>query len=155
MAIQNFSWVIQEKLGASALPGKSFFKEDTILADLGELYQKGIRCLVSLTDLTSPFAQLCKQAGLEWLYYPIPDFGIPSDIQSFETMISQAITYMDNNLPICVHCYAGIGRTGLVLTCLVGRYYSLKSVDAIAFVRKTRSAIETNDQLKFINNFLP
>jgi protein-tyrosine phosphatase len=96
----------------------------------------------------------CRAAGLEWHYYPIADFGIPENIDGFDDLITTIIDSMDRNRPVCVHCFAGIGRTGLVLCCTLGRYLKLPAERAIRAVRKVRSALETREQVSFVGRYL-
>ena len=151
----NFSWIIPDKLAGAALPGGGFFRgESNLRQDLRDLHERGIRCLVSLTDSASYFALPCQEAGLIWHFFPIPEFSIPERVESFEELIATVIGHMERGQPVCVHCYAGIGRTGLVLCCTVGKYLSLPPPKAINLVRSIRSALETRDQERFVHRFL-
>jgi hypothetical protein len=159
--IDNFSWVIRDKLAGSAIPDEAYSARTalsgsgaTSAADLIDLYGRGIRCLVSLTDRAEDLGPLCRAAGLDWHYYPISDFGIPDSIYSFDKLITSIIDSMDRSRPVCVHCFAGIGRTGLVLCCAVGRYLQLPADQAIAAVRKIRLALETREQESFVRRYL-
>jgi len=159
--IDNFSWVIREKLAGSAIPdeaygGRSalFGADGTVATDLADLYGRGIRCLVSLTERAADLGPHCRAAGLNWHYYPITDFGIPESVASFDNLITTIIDSMDRNRPVCVHCFAGVGRTGLVLCCTVGRYLRLPAAQAIAAVRGVRSALETREQEGFVHRYL-
>jgi hypothetical protein len=158
--IDNFSWVIRGKLAGSAIPDEAyggrtaFFNKGTIATDLADLYGRGIRCLVSLTARAADLDPHCRAAGLDWHYYPITDFGIPDSIDSFDNLITGIIDSMNRNRPVCVHCFAGIGRTGLVLCCAVGKYLQLPAARAIATVRKVRSALETREQESFVRRYL-
>jgi protein-tyrosine phosphatase len=159
--IDNFSWVIRDKLAGSAIPDEAYggrtalFGAGGLLAtDLADLYGRGIRCLVSLTDRAADLGSHCRTAGLEWHYYPITDFGIPDSMESFDNLITAIIDSMNRDRPVCVHCFAGIGRTGLVLCCTVGRYLQLPAAQAIATVRDVRSALETREQESFVRRYL-
>jgi hypothetical protein len=155
MALQNFSWVIPDRLAGSAMPGKSVHPVDAhVYTDLQELFTIGIRCLLSLRDMPEFFGGLCERAGIRWISYPIPDFGVPSDIKAFEQMVRNAVAVLKKDIPLCVHCYAGIGRTGIVLACIVGIYFSIDGEAAIEKVRNDRLALETDEQIVFVNTFL-
>ena len=159
--IGNFSWVIRDKLAGSAIPDEAYGGRNALFGsggavstDLADLYGRGIRCLVSLTDRAEDLGPHCRAAGLNWHYYPIADFGIPHSIDSFDNLITAIIDSMNRDQPVCVHCFAGVGRTGLVLCCTVGRYLQLPAAQAIVRVRKIRSALETREQESFVRLYL-
>jgi hypothetical protein len=159
--VDNFSWVIRDKLAGSAIPDEAYSGRNalfgsggTIATDLADLYGRGIRCLVSLTDRAEGLGPCCRQAGLDWHYYPITDFGIPESIESFDYLITAIIDSMNRSRPVCVHCFAGIGRTGLVLCCTVGRHLQLPAARAIATVRRIRPALESREQERYVRRYL-
>ena len=113
---------------------------ECIVSDLEEYYERGVRCLVSLESANSSIDILCGKAGLIWIYFPIHNFNIPHDREAFSRLVDSLIDHIENERPVCIHCYAGIGRTGLVLSCIVGKYLSLDAGNAIRIVRKSRLA---------------
>jgi protein-tyrosine phosphatase len=155
MAINNFSWVIPKTLAGSAMPGGIFsYHHSYVLSDLQDLFDEGIRSLISLEFMPASFGSLCESAGITWVYYPLEDFTVPKDIPGFERIVDESMGMMRQGVPVCVHCRAGIGRTGLMLSCIAGKYYSLEASAAIAFVRKKRSALESEEQIDFVSHFL-
>lgn len=150
----NFSWVIPGRLAGAALPGGYAGSPHDALTDLRDLRELGVRCLVSLTDSASFLGPLCEQAGLSWLFSPIPDFGIPDDEEAFDTLVETLLRRLEEGVPVCAHCYAGIGRTGLLLSCLVGRHLGLPPEAAIRRVRAARAALETSEQERFVLRYL-
>jgi protein-tyrosine phosphatase len=158
--IANFSWIIPGRLAGAAIPDEAYYPEfapagaDGAAGDLADLYSRGIRCLVSLTDRAARLGPACGRAGLKWIYHPIVDFGVPSDTDAFDGLISTVIEHMDRSQAVCVHCYAGIGRTGLVLCCTAGRYLRLPPAQAISRVRSLRPALETREQERFVHRYL-
>ena len=69
-------------------------------------------------------------------------------------IIRKADAILHDSTPLCVHCYAGIGRTGIVLASIVGLHFSINGTAAIDKVRSCRLALETDEQIEFVNVFL-
>ncbi|NHJ83903.1 MAG: hypothetical protein FK734_00490 [Asgard group archaeon] len=84
----------------------------------------------------------------------ITDYMTPSRTQ-VEEFIGLLIKYRDEKKPVLVHCWAGCGRTGLMLALAERFVYGESDPEkAIENVRKIRScAIETQEQREFIINF--
>jgi atypical dual specificity phosphatase len=143
------------KLAGSAMPGGTMYAVDAYAgADLQELRSHGVSTVCSLAPVVEGFAGLCERNGLRWLYYPIEDFGVPRDIRAFERVIQEAVEHIRADEAVCVHCRAGIGRTGIGLACIVGRYLGLDGEAALKTVRRRRSGVETDIQSAFIYQFL-
>jgi hypothetical protein len=89
---------------------------------------------------------LYRQAGFQVLHLPIPDGGVPSrdELAALVTAISQRAQAGDH---VVIHCYAGIGRTGLVLAAMAKFLLGLSGAAAIAWVRDSiPRAVETPAQ---------
>ncbi len=149
MTLTNFSWVIPGKLSGSSMPRCTDGRNDVLW-----LAEQGVKVLVSLSRPYGPVEDVCREAGVTWIDHPIPDFGVPEDQIVFDDLVEDLIDNMDSHHPVCVHCQAGIGRTGLVLSCIMGKYLSLSSRSAIKAVKKVRPAIETSEQEEFIRQYL-
>jgi hypothetical protein len=155
MAIENFSWVLEGKLAGMAEPtGLRWGPEESILTDLRELFRRGVRCLLSAKPMEPGFGRLCQTAALKWIYYPIDNFSIPEDPLKFHDIVTEALEEVQRGNPVCVHCYAGIGRTGMVLSCLAGRYLHMKPDKAIRLVRSARESFDTDEQVLFAREYL-
>src|SRR5512133_79903 len=154
MSLINFSWVIPGKLAGSSMPGSNSGDALLLQEDIGQLADAGIKHLFSLELPDKSLTLLCKKAGIQWLYFYIPDFGIPDSVDEFNGMIDRLLQSIEQGDTVCVHCRAGIGRTGMVLTCAVGKLYMLGYKKAIDTVRRTRKAVETQEQETFIKQYL-
>ncbi len=142
-------------LAGSAVPGGfESSDEQMVRIDLNFFKSEGIHTLVSLQEMDPLWGAWCAAAGIRWIHYPIPDFSTPSDIATFDTLVRSLIESLNNKEPVCVHCRAGIGRTGMLLSCIMGKFLLLSPKAAIAAVRATRMALDTPLQEKFVGEYL-
>jgi atypical dual specificity phosphatase len=107
-----------------------------LLAETGECYY------VTGQDLSA----LYLQAGFHVLHLPIPDGGVPSR-DELAGLVTAIIQHAQAGQHTVIHCYAGIGRTGLVLAAMAKRLLGLSGEAAIAWVRRSiPGAVETPAQ---------
>ena len=117
------------------------FREEQIavvvlLADDHECLQKAGRNLRALY----------LDAGMQVLYLPIPDFGVPAK-DDLEQAVHHTIAYAQAGRHIVIHCSAGIGRTGLFAAYLAKRCLGLSGAEALQWVRcSIPHAVETPEQ---------
>ncbi len=142
-APQGFSWVEKPLLAALARPSS--------LEDLVWLRAQGIEVLVSLTE-DRPRRDWTEEAGLLVFHEPLEDMEAPSQEQ-LERTVSAVLKATAHNMPVAVHCGAGLGRTGVILAAyLVAKGASAQS--AVARVRRLRpGSIETDEQAEAVELF--
>uniref|UniRef100_A0A8C8SN77 protein-tyrosine-phosphatase n=1 Tax=Pelusios castaneus TaxID=367368 RepID=A0A8C8SN77_9SAUR len=97
---------------------------------------------------------------IHFQYVAWPDRGIPDNYAHFLEMIEHVRQRQgDDEAPICVHCSAGCGRTGVICTLEYVRHLLLqKSIppnfsifDIVVEMRKQRpSAVQTLEQYEFL-----
>ena len=134
--VPNFSWLIEEKLAGMAYP-----QAEEALAALKAL---GVRALLSLSEEPVP-AEMLARFDLQAAHLPITDFSAPT-MRQIEQAIALINHFLEDGLPVAIHCHAGIGRTGTILACyLVSQ--GATAEEAIRRVRAVRpGSVETSGQ---------
>jgi len=96
---------------------------------------------------------ICNQKGIEFIQFQIEDRGVP-DIKIFRALVTQLSLDLKNGENIAIHCRAGVGRAGLLSSCI------LKNCDidvkrAIEEVSSARRITipDTKEQYKYILDF--
>ena len=134
--LPNFGWLFENKLAAMAYPQS----EDAFTL----LYQIGIRAVLNLSEAPLPY-EAPNTLGLLIRHISIADFTAPT-LQQAKEAVTVISTCLDRNMPVAVHCLAGLGRTGTILACyLVGMEMSANN--AIIIIREWRpGSIEVPEQ---------
>ncbi|MBM4049232.1 MAG: protein phosphatase [Planctomycetes bacterium] len=140
----DFTWLVQDEIGAMPRPGPG-------TADFEFLKDNGIEALVSLTE-TALRKSLVEEFGFEYLHVPVNDFTAPS-LEQVEKFVAFVKRMRDAKKKVAVHCGAGLGRTGTMLSCyLVSKGYTAQ--DSIARVRKVRpGSVETREQEALVKDY--
>jgi len=149
------------QLGLTLAPGKKTDEKDVqwerdLETDLKRLKEEyGVGVLVSLmerdeySDLQIPeLFQKAEEQGMEVLYLPIPDYGVPNapEDDNYRPFIEDIASRIEEGETVIVHCRGGLGRSGMVAaSVLVALGHSAE--DALGTVRGAREgAVETPDQ---------
>lgn len=81
-------------------------------------------------------------AGLEVLWFPIPDGTAPSDVEATARLVDRILERLASGRTVVVHCHGGIGRSGtIVAACLVAS--GVDPARALEVVRDERAAAAT------------
>lgn len=143
----NFSFIIPNKLAGMGRPGAV----SPLAGELLQLQRENIGALVSLTEDALDRAEL-KSAKMAYLHLPIVDYSTPT-LAQIDELVEFVQTQNANGKAVCVHCAAGIGRTGTMLACYLVALGETAE-QAINSVRAIRvGSIETKAQEQCIHDY--
>ena len=126
-------WLIPDKLAGMSRPP---------LEDLPQLYQAGMRGIVSVMDEPSGIEEY-RDAGFQALWLPITG-GKPPTVEQVKQFVEFAEPLIENNCSVVAHCTSGNRRTGTLLAA----YLVAKGEDperAISLVKEARPTAELRD----------
>ncbi|MDO6460617.1 tyrosine-protein phosphatase [Granulosicoccaceae sp. 1_MG-2023] len=133
-------------------------------ADLDAIVEWGARGVVTLVEEhelsiagVSDLPERIRAERLWWRHMPMMDMYIPEE--DFESdwvregaRIRNLLTHGEN---IIIHCYAGLGRTGLLAAKILVEF-GMQPEDAIKRVRETnKRRIQTKEQADYIRALRP
>ncbi len=132
---QRFSWIIEDVLAGMERPGSFFTPEE----DLEFLKNMKIEVIVNLEEYYKEYK------GFEVKHIPINDFTAPllSDFEEFVKFVDSKVKEKKRTV---VHCYAGMGRTNLMLASYLIHHQELEPYEALNFVKARRPIHFVNEE---------
>ena len=140
---QSVSWLIPGKLAKSYIPDS---------ADLLEWHSAGIQSVVNLLEeYYDDITQQELRHGFAVLHSPIPDMCAPPLDQ-----LQMIVQWIDGEIgagrKVLVHCFAGIGRTGIILAAYL-MHIGMPMHDALRNILSVGSEPQTNEQRDILEEF--
>jgi protein-tyrosine phosphatase len=135
---------IDEKLAVGPMPSED------LIEDLAKTF-KAVVVLLEDWELDYDI-QVWSKFGLQVKHLPIPDFGTPN-LADLHGLIDWIKRETEDGGAVFVHCYAGIGRSGMVAAAyLLSKGYDVDT--AIEHVRaRVSGAIEVYEQEQLLRLF--
>lgn len=142
----HFHWLLPGRLAGMGRPGLLRDVEE----DLASVAAAGVGVLVTLTSDPIP-GHLLKSVGLQGRHFPVRDMGVPG--LGPTARLCREIERRIETGGVALHCQAGLGRTGLLLACMLV-WLGRKPDEAIREVRTVvEGYIQSNAQLRFVAQF--
>ena len=124
----------------------------------------GITHIIDLTEegVMRPYSQWLPK-GVVYRRFPIADVSVPVDTVSVMKLLDDVEDILANDKhKVYIHCYGGVGRTGTIVGCWIGR--QCRDYDAALSMLRTyfnqcpkavnRVTPETEEQKRFIKRFI-
>lgn len=92
--------------------------------------------------------------NIQPIRFPIADYTSP-ELHAFSKTVDQVTGYLRAGANMAVHCNAGVGRTGVMASCIVRDISGRSSEEAIEYIRKFTHLNMTDEQIRLIKRFTP
>jgi protein-tyrosine phosphatase len=135
---------------------------DWLRDEVASWHRAGVTCVVSLLESAEiaelgleQEAEACRQSGLEFLAFPIPDRGVPRSDDELVGLVESLVSRLRGGRGVAIHCRIGVGRSALVAACVLA---SLGQPVETAWqsIQKARglSVPDTPEQREWVANFI-
>jgi protein-tyrosine phosphatase len=139
----TIDWLIPDLLAKSFIPDNG---------DLVTWQKEGIESVVNLLEYHfDDVARHERAQGFKVLHSPIPDMCAPTNEQ-LESIVRWIDREINKGKKVLVHCFAGIGRTGTILTAYL-MYKGEDEDSALKKVSQIGSGPQTLEQIEILEEF--
>ncbi|MCD6339282.1 MAG: dual specificity protein phosphatase family protein [Verrucomicrobia bacterium] len=157
--IENSYWVEEGVLLAGEYPRNK--DEQSSRDKVNALLSAGVRVFIDLTEADEgllPYSHLIGDA--EHCRFPIQDVSAPKSIAAMKETLDTIDLFVRKGSLVYVHCWGGVGRTGLVAGCWLARrlggpqaYLKLQELWKQCPKSAYRDSPETEAQRLYIKNW--
>jgi len=96
--------------------------------------------------------KLYEKEGFGIIRFTIPDLTSPG-VEEVTGSIGEMEEALSAGKRLVVHCNAGLGRTGVVLACVLSRMTGQTGDEAIAFIKNYLNLNMTDEQIRFVRKW--
>ena len=82
----------------------------------------------------------------------IEDFYVPENMGKFAGQLNKIVGLLESGKNVFIHCWQGVGRTGMILASIDMLLNNHKPNQALANAKSAAGGPETLDQIKFVHN---
>ncbi|MGY2892587.1 phosphatase domain-containing putative toxin [Deinococcus sp. UYEF24] len=140
------------RLGLTIAPGKKGVTAEgnrhdrKLAADMTQLGADGVTRLVNLMEAHEEthwqmhgYDEQAQRARLKLRRFPVVDVNVPTDPAAFAQMVEEVYAELQAGETVVAHCLGGLGRSGMLVACLLVRSGEFTAEGAVKFVRSKRS----------------
>ena len=147
------------QLGICPRPRGNDWLED----ELKHFQQSGVDILVSALESSESLelelqqeAQLCAQAGMDFLSFPIVDRNVPDSMKSFTGFTRRLSQELTSGKTIMIHCRQGIGRSSLLAAGVMVHLTQQTAQECFVHIAKARGrdVPDTMEQIKWLETWI-
>jgi len=162
---ENSYWVVPGRFLAGEYPRNK--DRDSSLVKIRDIVHGGVNCFIDLTakqDGLEPYTDLLADfpdRKIAYRNFPIDDVSVPDSTQDMEDILDAIDAALNKDQTVYIHCWGGIGRTGVVVGCWLSRhgfmgFFALKKLEDLwSDCPKSayRKSPETREQENYIVNW--
>jgi len=155
--IEHCYWVIPGKLLAGEYPRN--LDIDSSIQKVNALLEAGVSAFIDLTEKKEgllPYSELLKSATHQ--RFAVRDVSVPESEEVTISILDAIDNHIDQGRIVYVHCWGGVGRTGVIVGCWLVRH-GYEGREALARLRElwkqcpksaTRISPESIEQEQYI-----
>jgi len=125
--IEDCYWIIPGKFLAGEYPRVKRSKQKSE-QKIKKLLSAGVTCFIDLTELEDklePYGHLVKQLSnetVQTIRFPVRDISVPYSNEQTIEILDTIDTIIAEQGCIYLHCWGGVGRTGIITGCWLARH---------------------------------
>lgn len=145
---RSLSWVIPGKLAVGGLPRPG---------DEATFAQNGIQAILSLCDQCEGELPIPIQQEFECRQITLPDshYAYALEVKQIAEAVELVQHSIQNQMPIYVHCLAGVERSPTICAAYLCRYYNLEIWEAMNWLKQAHpNSMPTTTQVQVLRDFI-
>lgn len=125
-------------------------------------HQAGIELVVSLLEPhefqklgVANESAICNSFGIRFLSLPICDHSVPDSPLELASLVREVHANLIDGKAAAIHCYAGIGRTGIVAACVLNELkVPVETMFDLLRVSRGYDMPESEEQKNWVKQFI-
>lgn len=159
--LSDIYWVKADLAGRLAIMARPR-AGDCLEDEIDNWRKAGIDCVVSLLEPVesqelelAAEERLCRDRQISFISFPIPDRQVPELKREALVLVEDLAQALRTGRSLAIHCRAGIGRSGLIAACVLGRL-GFDVSHAFTLISRARGVQvpDTEEQRSWVGTFV-